>query len=264
MSMTILIQTLKDHWKGTTILAALLFVWMLYITVVYPTVANINLNEMMNSTIIQAVYGKGPVDLNTFDGYMTTKAMLMFGLIFGGYIAWLAATFLSGEVEHNTIDLLLSLPVKRESLVLARYLSLLPVILLMLVAGLAGVYFGIKMENIATDFQWYGWAMLYIGLFGLAFGAISLLISSVLSNGRQAALISIGLMFAMYFTETIGSVMPSVGIIRRLSLFHYVNYIGILGSHQLNQADAVILIVIAVVFLALTIFFYRYREINVS
>ena len=264
MSITILIQTLKDHWKGTTILAALLFIWMLYITVVYPTVANINLNEMMNSTVIQAVYGKGPVDLNTFDGYMTTKAMLMFGLIFGGYIAWLAATFLSGEVEHNTIDLLLSLPVKRESLVLARYFSLLPAILLMLVAGLAGVYLGIKMENIATDFQWYIWAMLYIGLFGLAFGAISLLISAVLSNGRQAALLSIGLMLAMYFTETIGSVVPSVDIIRRLSLFHYVNYIGIIGTHKLNQADAGVLIVIAVVFLALAVFFYRYREINVS
>jgi ABC-2 type transport system permease protein len=103
-----------------------------------------------------------------------------------------------------------------------------------------------------------------MGLFGLAFGAISLLISALLSNGRQAALVSIGLLVAMHFMETIGSVVPTVDIIRKLSLFHYVNYVGILGSHQLNLADAGILIAVAAVFLALTVYVYGRREINVS
>ena len=263
MSLTIIIQTLKDHLKGILILAALLFVWMLYITVVYPSVATMDMSDLMSNTAIQAVYGAG-INMNSFEGYMTTKAMLMFGLIFGGYIAWLAASFLSGEVERKTIDLLLSLPVKRENLVLARYASLLPVIVILLAVGLAGIYAGARMANISTPFQWFGWTMLYMGLFGLAFGAMALLISAVLSNGRQAAMVSIGVMLAMYFMETIGSVVPTVEIIRKLSLFHYMNYVGILGSHHLNWVDAGILLVVAGVFLALTIYVYGRREINVS
>lgn len=263
MSLTIFIQTLKDHAKGCLILAALLFVWMFYITVIFPTVANTDMSELMKSPVVQAVYGAG-INMNSFDGYMTTKAMLMFGLIFGGYIAWLASSFLAGEVERKTIDLLLSLPVKRESLVLARYFSLLPVIVLLLAVGLAGVYAGVRAENIATSFVWYGWTMLYLGLFGLAFGSLALLISALLSNGRQAALISIGVMLAMYFLESIGSVVTSAGIIRNLSLFHYVNYVGILGTHQVNLVDGFILLVFALVFLALTVVVYGRREINVA
>lgn len=263
MSLTVIIQTLKDHLKGILILSGLLFVWMLYITIVYPTVANTDMSELMDSPVIQAVYGVG-INMNSFEGYMTTKAMLMFGLIFGGYIAWLAASFLSGEVERKTIDLLLSLPVKRAHLVLARYFSFLPVIVILLAVGLAGIYAGVRLANITTPFLWFGWTMLYMGLFGLAFGAIALLISAVLSNGRQAAMVSIGVMLAMYFMETVGSVVPSVDIIRKLSLFHYVNYVGILGSHQLNWADAGILIAVAAIFLALTVYVYGRREINVS
>ena len=139
MFLTIIVQTVKDHAKGCLIIAALLFVWMLYMVIVYPSVANTDMSEMMNSPAIQAMYGAGIV-MSSFEGYMTTKAMLLFGLLFGGYIAWLAASFLSGEVEHKTIDLLLSLPVKRENLVLARYLSLLPVIGVLLSMGLAGIY----------------------------------------------------------------------------------------------------------------------------
>ena len=87
----------------------------------------------------------------------------------------------------------------------------------------------------------------------------------MLSNGRQAALVSIGIMVAMHFMETIGSVVPTVDIVRKLSLFHYVlNYVGILGSHQLNLVDGGILIVVAAIFLALTVYVYGRREINVS
>ena len=263
MSLTIIIQTLKDHLKGVLILTVLMFVWMLYITAAFPSLAGTDMSGLMNSSVIQAVYGAG-IDMNSFYGYMSTKAMLMFGLIFGGYIAWLAASFLAGEVEHKTIDLLMSLPVKRENLVLARYFSLVPVIVILVAAGLAGIYAGVKMENISTSFEWFSWAMLYIGLFGLAFGAMALFISALLSNGRQAAMISIGFMMVMYFMESIGSVVSSLDIIRKLSLFHYVNYAGILGNHQVSLADAGILIVVAAVFLALTVYVYGRREINVS
>jgi ABC-2 type transport system permease protein len=134
----------------------------------------------------------------------------------------------------------------------------------MMVASLAGTYAGMLAVNISAPLGDFAWAMAYMGLFGCAFGAMSLFISSILDDGRKAAIISLGVMIVMFFMQAIGSLADSLGIIQKLSLFHYAGYSDILMKHQVNLADAGIMIVVAVVFLALAVVAFGRRDINVD
>lgn len=264
MSSALFTQTLKDKATGTVIVAALLFVFMVYICFMFSQLKQMTgVEEMLNNPAIQAMLGKS-ASIATFEGFLTLFSFSYMGLIIGGFIAFMAASFLAGEIEQKTIDLLLSLPLRRGHLVLWRYAVLVPLVALLMLTLFVAIYIGTAIAGLSTSLVWVAYALAYVGLFALAFGAISMLISALLSDGRQAALLSIGVLFVMYFAETIGSTVASMDIITKLSLFHYVNSSDILVGHTLNLVNVVVLIGVLVVFLVLAVLAYRRKEINVT
>ena len=118
--------------------------------------------------------------------------------------------------------------------------------------------------NIEASYEWFAYAVIFMGMFMLAFGAISIFISALLSDGRTAAISSLGLLIVMYFMETIGQSVEKLDIIRSLSLFHYVQYSKILVFHDLSLDNFAVLIAVTVVFLVLAVLAFRRRDINVS
>jgi ABC-2 type transport system permease protein len=98
----------------------------------------------------------------------------------------------------------------------------------------------------------------------LAFGALSLFVSAYMSDGRKAALTSLGIMVVMYFMETVGSVVDLMGPIRYLSLFHYARYNEILMTKTGSPVDFLVMLAVAVVFVALAEYVFRRRDINVA
>jgi ABC-2 type transport system permease protein len=204
------------------------------------------------------------VDFTSFDGFMSMEAFGLTGLVISGYIGFLTASFLAGEIEMKTIDLLLAQPVTRVRLVIDRYATLIPVVVLLVLALIAGVFIGTKYMNIDASYQWFAFALAFMGLSMLAFGAISLFVSAVLSDGRIAAMGSLGLLIVMYFMETVGQSVESLGIIRSFSLFHYARYSDILVLHDVGLGNVAVLLAVTVVFLGLAVLAFRRRDINVT
>jgi ABC-2 type transport system permease protein len=164
----------------------------------------------------------------------------------------------------KTIDLLLAQPVTRARLVLDRYATLLPLVVLMMLALLVGIFVGTQYLGISASYPWFACALGLMGQFMLAFGAISLFVSAVLSDGRVAALVSLGLLLIMYFMETIGDTVEKLSPIRSLSLYHYAHYNDVLIYHNLSPGNVAILVIVAGVFLVLALLAFRRRDINVS
>jgi ABC-2 type transport system permease protein len=134
----------------------------------------------------------------------------------------------------------------------------------MMLAALAGTVLAVQAMNIETSIPWLAYAMAYMGVLTLAFGAMALFISAVLSDGRKVALVSLGIMVVMYFMETIGSVVDLLGPIRYLSLFHYAPYNAMLMTKTPSFVNLGVMVAVAVVFLALAIYVFRRRDINVA
>jgi ABC-2 type transport system permease protein len=221
------------------------------------------IDEIMKNPAFQALLGKTP-DFTSFDGFMSMEAFGLSSLVICGYIGFLTASFLAGEIEMKTIDLLLAQPVTRVRLVIDRYGALIPMIVLLVLALLAGVFIGTKYMNIDASYQWFAYALAFMGLFMLAFGAVSLFVSAILSDGRTAGIVSLGLLIVMYFMETVGQSVEKLDIVRSFSLFHYVGYSNILVYHDLSVGNLAVLVGVTIVFVALAVLAFRCRDINVA
>jgi ABC-2 type transport system permease protein len=268
MSSKILKQTLLERWKSISLVTVLFFVFMVYYSSVYPSTVTAglsgdNLNEILSNPAIQLLLGKLMVD-NSYESYISIKGLTFIGWIACGFAAWLAASFVAGEIDHKTIDLLLAQPVRRGRLVLERFGALALTTAIIIVAALAGTIVGVKALNIETSILWMTYTMACMGILTLAFGAMSLFISAYMSDGRKAALTSLGVMVVMYFMETIGSAVDLLGPIRYLSLFHYAPYNEMLMTKTLSLVNIGVMLAVAVVFVTLAIYVFRRRDINVA
>ncbi|OPY27238.1 MAG: ABC-2 family transporter protein [Methanocella sp. PtaU1.Bin125] len=264
MTLAVLLQTMKDKARGNVLAILLILVFITYMVIMFPEVQKMTgIDEIMKSPAFQALLGKAP-DFTSFDGFLSIEAFALIGLVICGYIGFLTASFLAGEIEMKTIDLLLAQPVTRFRLVVDRYGALVPMVALLVLSLLAGVFIGTKIMNIEVSYLWLALALALMGLFMLAFGAISLFVSAVLSDGRTAAIVSLGLLIVMYFMETIGQSVEKLGLIRSLSLFHYAQYSDILVYHDLSPGNAGVLATVTIAFLALAVFIFRRRDIHVT
>jgi beta-exotoxin I transport system permease protein len=266
MAFEIFKRTIKDKWVGLTIVAVLLFLYVFWIATFYPALKpNMQMyDDMLQNPTFKALIGETIGSMSTFSGFMTMEVFSYMGLVLGAYVIFMAASFVAGEIDQKSSELLLSLPVRRETIVISRYAALVPAIIILVVAELAAIYLGGLYIGEDTSIRWFAYAMAFMGVFLLAVSAMALLISALMSDGRKAALVSLGILLAMFLVENIGSMVTSIDWARKLSLFHYMKLNAIVISHDVNWMNAGILLAVAVVCLALAVLVFRQRDINIT
>lgn len=264
MALEIFKQSMTDKTKGTIIAMVILFAFVFWMGTFYPEVAKMGdvYTELMENPAMKALIGNSVATLTTFEGFMSIELFSYMGLIFGGYVAFLAASFIAGEIEQKTGDLLFSLPVSRTDIVVSRFAVIAIISVLITAAMIAGAVLSAMYINVSVSLEHFGYMMLFTSALTIAAGSIAMLISTFLSDSKQAALASLGVFILMYFTETIGSTVEGLNAIRSLSLFHYVSASDILVSHNVEWIDLGVLIAVAVVFLALSVVNFNRRDIN--
>jgi len=266
MALEILRQALKDKLAGAIIVSALLFLYIFWIATFYPELSDMGdvYAQILQNPTFKAFVGDEMFALTTFGGFMGVEVFSYMGLVIGAYVAFMTASFVAGEIEQKTSDLLLSLPVGRVSVIVSRFIALIPLVAIIMIAMLAGIYAGARYINESIHVEWYALAMLFLGAFTLAVGSMSLLISAVMSDGKKAALISIGVLLAMYLVENIGAIVTGIDWARNLSLFHYLKLNSIAVSHTISWNNMAILLAVTIAFLALAAIAFRQRDINVA
>jgi beta-exotoxin I transport system permease protein len=267
MALEVFVRTIKDKYLGAMILAVILFLYIFWIGSFFPTVKPMmdSYNEMLSNPTMKAFLGD-LADLSTFSGFITAEVFSYMGIVLGAYVAFLTASFAAGEIEQKSSELMLSLPVSRIHVLLSRFATLLPIIVVLMVAMMLGIVAGASYVGESIDVTRFAYGMLFTAVFLLAVGGGSMLLSAVMSNGRNAAFAGIGVLLAMFLVENIGSMVTSIDWARRLSLFHYAKVSGFIAdpSTAIAWGNLVILLVVAVVFLGLAVIAYKRRDINVT
>jgi len=266
MVLEIFKRAVKDKLTGALIAAALLFVYVFFLATFYPQMESKTdvYAQMMENPTFKALLGDEMVAVTTFSGFMGIEAFSYMGIVLGAYIVFLTASFVAGEIEQKTSDLLLSLPVSRVNVILSRFMALILPVALIMLAMLVGLYAGAWYIGEKIEIGWFALAMLFMGVCTLTVGAASLVLSALMSDGKKSAFISVGILLAMYLVENIGSVVTSIDPIRGLSLFHYLKLNSIAVAHTVDWGNMAVLLAVMAVFLALAVVAFRQRDINVS
>ena len=265
MAFEIFKRTIKDKAFSTILIALLLFLYIFWLASFYPSIKPMlsSYDQLMQNPTVQAMIGE-VANMTTFSGYMTVEVFSYMGLVIGAFFIFMVASFVSGEIEQKSSELLLSLPVSRENIIVSRFLAIVPFTLLIVIAEMAAIYLGGLYIGENIGITWFAYGMLYMAVFILAVSAIGLFISSIMSDGRKAALISVGVLLAMFMIENIGSMVTSIDWARKLSLFHYAKMSDIINSHEISWVNLGVLIAVIIVFVALSVIAFRRRDINVS
>ena len=267
MVFEVFVRTMKDKWVGATIIAVILFLYVFWIASFFPTIKPMMsmYEQLLSNPTFKAFIGD-IASFGTFGGFMSAEVFSYMGIVLGAYVAFLTASFAAGEIEQKASELMLSLPVSRVHVILSRFAAILPIVLALVVAILLAIFLGAKYIGEGVDIVRFGYGMAFTAAFLLAVGGGSMLLSALMSNGRNAAFASIGVLLAMFLVENIGSMVTTIDWARELSLFHYAKVSNFISdpSAQVNWANCGILLAAAVVFLALAVVVYQRRDINVT
>ncbi len=267
MAFEVFKQTIRDKWLGAVLFAVILFFLIFWVASIYPTVKPMmdTYNQMLTNPAFKAIVGD-LTSVQGLSGFLSSEVFSYMGIVLGAYIAYHTASFAAGEIEQKSSELMLSLPVSRVHVLLSRFAVLLPITVALTLAMLLAVVAGARYDGESIDVVRFADGLIFMLAFMLAVGGGSLLLSALMSNGRNAAFASIGILLAMFLVDNIGSMVTSIDWARQLSLFHYAKMSDIVAdpTAAISWANLGILLVVAAVFLALAVIAYNHRDINVT
>src|SRR5260370_3082723 len=99
---------------------------VLLIAALYPTIAKANLGSYVSSSLLSGILGAHITNLSGFTTFLAVEVYsTIYGLLFGGFLAWIAGAALPVTIENGTLDLALSRPISRTRYYLESYLGVL-------------------------------------------------------------------------------------------------------------------------------------------
>lgn len=194
--------------RGTAYLSLALLGYIALVVGLFPSVkeAGVDFEAYIQSLppAVRRAFGGNVASFTEIEGFLAIELyQWLWLLVLGAYFAYVAATLVSDEVEDGTIDVLLVHPVSRTRVVVGKYLSLVPAVLVMNAATMLGTYAMTVLigEEMALRplLLMHGLSSVYL----LACAAVGLLASVVFVTGRRAQTVGAGVIFAMFLIDSL-------------------------------------------------------------
>ncbi len=203
----------------------------------------------------------GGADMATASGWYTGEMysiVVPFAVMF--VAASSAARAFGGEMENETIGLVMSTPTRRTRLATNKVLAM--VIHVFVAAGLVGlmVWIGIAASGIDIGIGNVVAISLMLSLLSVFVGGVSMVVSIVSGRGVVAILAGMLVAIVMYAWSSFVPMADAIADLAWLSPWHH--YIGTdpLGS-GVDWASAALLVVLAVVPLVFSVYLFKRRDI---
>ena len=199
--------------------------------VVLYTVINVAVYPSMKDSILlqTSSYPQALLDafgLNNLDQlgpYLYAQVFLMLPLVLSFYPISQFAGALAGAEQRGGLDVLLTQPIRRRTLVIATWVAgaIGVGILLLVTAILTWLTVLVIGESLSfSDVLLASWSVYPVTL---ALGSMGLLFSAIMRSSGAVLGISIGVTFLFYLIEVVGKIVTDLDAIRYISPFRYFN-----------------------------------------
>ncbi|WP_458207139.1 ABC transporter permease subunit [Haladaptatus sp. NG-SE-30] len=236
------------RYKGAIVLAVLLGAMSILMVALFPSIesSGADLDAYWDSLppAMKAAFGAsgGGFSLTTMEGFLAVEIYQFFWLLLLGiYMAYVAGGFIAGDVERDRLDILLAAPISRSKVLVEKFVSLLPTILVLNVVVGAVVYGSIVAVGESVSAADVAMVHLLSVPYLLACGAIGLLLSVVFDRADIAQRGGLGAVFGLFLLD---SVAESAGVewLGALSPMRYYDPTAILVAGEYDWMGAVILL----------------------
>ncbi len=259
-------KTLFDMRRGLIWWSIGLILINLMIVLIFPSIeeSSAALTEYMNNLppAMIAIFGdiqnfttmEGYLGLELF-GFFLPALTLGFGIAYGGSV-------IGSEEDTGTLDLLLSYPISRRSVLTQKFGAIAAFALLVLVTSTVGLLLGVAMVDSTIDVANLAAAVLNVGLLTLVFGTITLALTGVGLNRGAASGIAAGLAAITFLMNSLAPLADLPDAVRHVTPWYYYDASEVLISGFV-PANAAVLLVAIVILLAIGLVGFQRRDIAV-
>lgn len=247
-------------------LAALSFL-LLYI-LIYPSFQSetAKFNELLEAypkALLQA-FNIDQLQLTTFEGYISAEHFSFVWPLMAIFLSMsLAGVAFAGEVEKGTMAFLLSQPISRARIFIAKYLSAVLAILSFVVLSVIAIIPLASIQDISVNSgNIYRTALLSL-LFAWAIYALSAMISGATSERSKSYFVVGGLLLIMYVANVVSGLVNGLDWLKFVSFFHYYQPAKILAGGAIQLSSVLIFSITIIASFAIGIVLFLRRDMSV-
>jgi ABC-2 type transport system permease protein len=210
-----------------------------------------------------AAFGASDLAFATLEGFMAAENFgFVWPLLVILIITGLAGSAFAGEIEKDTIELVLARPISRTQYYLGKYAAALLTHTVFTLVSVFSIVMFAKIYDIDYVFGSYMAIALAGIFFGWAITGISFFLSCIFSDKSKVLFLTGGILFAMYITNIVARLNQNLEGLKYFSLF---NYFGgeILTDGTVAAAALVVLGLTALVTTVLGMWYWNKRDIQV-
>jgi len=259
-------KTLFDMRRGLIWWSVGLILTNLMIVLIFPSIeeSSAALTEYMNNLPPAMIALIGDItNFTTMEGYLGLELFsfflpaltLGFGIAYGG-------SAIGSEEDSGTLDLLLSYPISRRSVLTQKFGAITVFALLVLVASTAGLLLGVVMVDSSINIVNLAAAVLNVGLLTLLFGTLTLALTGVGLNRGAASGISAGLAALTFLMNSLAPLADLPEVVRHITPWYYYDAVEVLQTGPVPLNAAVLLVGI-VILLVIGLVGFQRRDIAV-
>lgn len=261
-------ETLRRSWQSMLWwglgLGALAFLVIIIVPEVQVLEQMARMMETLPPILIQALGGGDIAYMATPEGYLSVQYFGFILLIFAVYAVISGLNVTANDEERGTLDVVLSLPLPRERLVLEKFLAYA-----LLTVGIIAISFVCMWAAIlltpalAIDLNKLVIANINILPSTLLVLSVTILLSSVLRRRSHTIALASAFVIASYFLDTLGRAAPDTILepLSYLSFFRYYDVVGIM-QHGITWSNVLLLLAATAFFLATGVWFFRRRDVG--
>jgi len=208
---------------------------LLLLAPIYPVMAQANFLAIMGSSLMSAILGGHLPAAFTFSALLAVEVFSsIYGLLFGGFVAFMGGAALPITIEDGTLDLALSRPISRTRYYLENWLGVLIGSVIISLALVLGIWIDtLLVDHAGIDWQWMLITLLIQWTFLFFSAGLGMLAGSLINASRAAGGTAVGIIVLAYLINTFGGLSDRLQWMLKISPFYYAPAIDPLINHHL-------------------------------
>lgn len=245
---------------------ALCFFPVVYVGL-YPSFADqmAGFQDMLDLSFYQAL---GVNNMATFEAYMASTVNNLIPVILAIYAVAAGTATLAGEEEDGRLEMIVALPLPRWQIVTVKAIALGIALFVIIAIVAAGTALTLAVISNQVDTAATPWGvftnLLSVWPLEMAIAMISLFLSAFCSTRRMAAALGALVVAVSFLGNNLSGMITALESIQWLFLFHYYDASSEAILNGQSWSDMLILLVVALLFFGLAVFFFGRRNITVG